>query len=435
MTGTLQKAILIRLKRVRGTGKNAKTTLVPDERGAFPVQFNPTSLRVSHQNNVVEGGATTLTQRKQNPATQSATLTFDLEFDTAEESGENGPVDVRTRTAIIRQFVQPSPDAPKEPPPLLKFLWGTFTFIGIVSQVVEDIDLFSPEGRPLRAKASVTMKEVRLDIEAETIAAGARTSDGATPPGKPNLASGAPGSPPVANPDTAALARLGESLQQLLARLGADPATWRAAMAGLDSPLALAAGAQVQFAAGASAALGLGVTAGFAATGTVSGTAVLAGALGVGGGAGFAAGAGISGGVSASVGGGFSGGVAGGFSGGVAGGFSASVGDGISASVGGGVSASCAGAAGGPFGVADAGAAAAFALAEAGGVAVSANIVAAAGVQADVAAARAAFDVPVTASARGVVGGPVRPVDPRTQSFGRGIPLQVRVGDVRATGA
>jgi Contractile injection system tube protein len=387
MTKTLEKAILIRLKKTRGTGKNAKTRIEPDDRGAFTVQFNPTSLRVTQQNNIDEGGATTLTQRRQNPSAQSATLNFDLEFDTAEETDDQGPVDVRTRTAIIRQFAEPSPDRPKEPPPLLKFVWGTFSFIGIVNQLTEEMDLFSPEGRPLRAKVTVAMKEVRLDIEAKVVGAGARTGDNATPPGKPNATSGAPGTPPAPNPDTAALAQLGESLQQLLARLDADPATWRAAMAGLDSPLSLPAGAQVQLTTGALAGLGLGATAGFAAGGSLRGTASLAGALGVSGGAGD----GFSGSVSATA------------------GFSGTVGE----SFAGGGSA-----------------AAGFVLAEGGGVAASSRTVAAAQVQASVAAARSAFEVPaIRASGQvTVVGQLAPPIDPRAQSFGRGIPLRRRVG-------
>ena len=47
----------------------------------------------------------------------------------------------------------------------------------------------------------------------------------------------------AATPRTSCRPTTGESVQQLLARLGLDPAAWRAAMAGLDSPLRLAAGA------------------------------------------------------------------------------------------------------------------------------------------------------------------------------------------------
>jgi hypothetical protein len=421
----LAKAILLRLKQIKGTGKNAKTTLDVEPKGAFPVQFNPTSLKITQQNNVDEGGATTQTQRRQNPSTQSATLSFDLEFDTAEEIGEGGPVDVRTKTLIIRQFAEPAGSKGKDPPPLLKFIWGTFTFVGIVTQLTEDIDLFSPEGRPIRAKVSVTVKEVRLDLEGKTAGAGARTGEGATPPGEPNPASGAPGTPPAPNPDTAALAQLGESLQQLLARLNADPATWRAAMRGLDSPLALAAGAQVQLTASASAGLGLGVTAGFAAGLAVGGTASLAGALGVGGGIGIGGRIGVSGGV----------GVAGdaAVGGGVGGGFGVSAG----AEVSGGFVAAAGVSAGG--GVAVGGVAAAgFALAEGGGVVASARIVAAAQVEASVSSARASFEVPVVSagasasvtagvSSGAAVGVRLPPPDSRSQTYGQGIPLRAQI--------
>ena len=72
------------------------------------------------------------------PSTQSATLTFDLEFDTAEEPDPANaavPVNVRTKTAVVRQFTEPGDD-PKKPPPLMQFLWGTFSFVGIVGVLV-----------------------------------------------------------------------------------------------------------------------------------------------------------------------------------------------------------------------------------------------------------------------------------------------------------
>jgi hypothetical protein len=159
-----------------------------------------------------------------------------------------------------------------------------------------------------------------------------------------------------------ARAQAGESLPQLLARVNGDPATWRAAMAGLQSPLALPAGAQVQLTAGATAGVGAGATAGFAAGATVGGTGALAGALGAGG------------------------------------------------------EASAAG----------------FVLAEGGGVAASARAVVTAQAQAAATAARAAFEVPeVPGPASVTVLGPGQPlpppVDPRTRTFGRGIPLRSRV--------
>ena len=43
MTAPLAKAILLRLKQIPGSGKNAPTRVVPEDNGAFAVQFNPTS--------------------------------------------------------------------------------------------------------------------------------------------------------------------------------------------------------------------------------------------------------------------------------------------------------------------------------------------------------------------------------------------------------
>ena len=424
-TKVLAKAALRKVTQPKGTGKNAKTLVEADPKDDVPVQFNPTSLKITQQNNVDTGGVTTNTQRRQNPSAQSATLSFDLEFDTAEEIREGVPVDVRTKTMVVRQFVEPPNNKGKEPPPLLKFIWGTFSFMGIVTQLTEDIDLFSPEGRPIRAKVSVTVKEVRPEIEAKTTGAGARTGENATKPGEPNPASGAPGTPPPPNPDTAALAQLGESLQQLLARLKADPATWRAAMTDLESPLDLPAGAQVQLPASASAGLGLGVNAGFAAGLEVGGTASLTGALGIsgGGGAGIGIGGGVEGGFGVNA------------DAGVSGGFVAAAG----VSAGGGIAVG---------GVAAAG----FALAEGGGVVASSRIVAAAQAGASVTSARAAFEVPAVSAGVEVsagasflatvvsanasasitstgapVGVRVPPVDPRTQTYGQGIPLRPRI--------
>ena len=425
MTAPLAKAILVRLKEIKGSGKDATPTFQPEDNGAFEVQFNPTSLRIARQNNIDHGATTTKSVRRQSPSAQSATLTFDLEFDTAEEadpppsgSASSGgptsssphPVDVRTKTLIVRQFAEPTKDKPTSPPPPVRFIWGTFVFTGLVTQVTEDLDYFSPDGRPLRAKVSVTITEKNTDWEAKLTGAAARTDSGATPSGS-GQGSG-PGSPPAANPDTAALAQAGESLQQLLSRLDADPATWRAAMAGLSSPLGLAAGAQVQLAAGVSASAGVGASAGFALGAGATASASLGAALGL------SAGVGAGLGASAVAGLGAGAGVGAGF--GVSGDASAAAGF----TAGGGVAV-------------DAEAAAGFSLAEGGGVAASYAVVAGAGAASSVAAARDAFSVPPAGSGAGAsvlgsasVGGLSASarfdLDPRTQGYGLGIPLGTR---------
>jgi hypothetical protein len=420
MTPPLAKAILVRLTEIKGSGKDPTPTFQPEKNGAFEVQFNPTSLRITRQNNIDHGATTTKSVKRQNPSVQPATLTFDLEFDSAEDaepppagsqaSGtptSSGPhaVDVRTKTLIIRQFAEPSNDKPTSPPPPVRFIWGTFVFTGLVTQITEDLDYFSSDGRPLRAKVSVTITEKNPEWEAKLTGAAARGQPAATRNGS-GEGSG-PGSAPATNPDTAALAQAGESLQQLLSRLNADPATWRAAMAGLSSPLGLAAGAQVQLAAGVSASAGLGASAGFALGANASASATLGAALGIS----AAAGASISAGAGLNAGAGFSAGA--------------------------GASASADFTAGGGVAV-NAAAAAGFSLAEGGGVAASYAVVAGAAATASAAAARTAFSVPDvaakvdasvqlgTASVGSLAASARVDLDPRTQGYGMGIPLRTR---------
>lgn len=391
MTNELIRATLTRLKQVPAKSKKGKPTFTPEPKGEFVVQFNPTTLKLTRSNNLDKGAATTKTQKRQVPSVQPATLTFDLEFDTAEGDTDGKPKDVRDLTRIVRQFTEPTKEKPGEPPPAVKFAWGTFSFQGIMTQLTEDLDYFSSDGLPLRAKVSVTISEVNPDWEAGEVGAGAKKAKdlGGTPAAtRPTSPGGAavpaavpgtgPGSSATPNPVSTALAQAGESVQQLLTRLDADPATWRSAMAGLDSPLSLTAGAQVQlgasFSASASASAGLGASGGFTASAGVNDVAEARAALG--------------------------------FSGGV------SLGTGAGAE-----------------------ARAGFVLAESGGLGVASVRVQADAAASAQAGARAGFAVPVVTSTAGArAGASVSVPDPRTLSFGRGVPLRARVaGDASVT--
>jgi Contractile injection system tube protein len=365
MTAKLEKATLVRLKKSQGTGKNARPRVEPEDNGTFPVQFNPTTLKISRQNNIDKGGATTRTQRRQSPSSQSATLTFDLEFDTAEGDDNGHQLDVRTKTQIIRQFVEPTKT---DPPPTIGFKWGSFAFTGIVTQLTEDLDYFSPEGRPLRAKVSVTITEQNLEWEANLLGPAARDDKAATPPGGGN--GSGPGSKPTPDPNAAVLAQAGESVQQLLSRIDADPATWRSAMAGLNSPLNLPPGTQVQLNDKTSAGVGVGSTSGFSAGAEARTVATLASALGMEGPAS------TSGGLGPPMSGSFASGRQ---------------------------------------------AAAGFALAEGGGVAASVTRVASASAQVARTQIRSAFNVPGITPASSAPG-----ADPRSRTYGKGVPLSAR---------
>jgi hypothetical protein len=260
----------------------ANSGRVPDGK-PIPVQFNPASLRLSRRNNVDRTGVTTGSQKRHQAAPEAATLSFDLEFDTSEQGQAGQYVNVRQWTALLRQFVEPNPQAPKEAPPAVRFVWGTLVFDGIIDQVTEELDHFAPDGTPLRAKIAVSIAEQNPEFETGKIGPAAReakppqrrTPAGTTPPGR------GPGEAGTDRVDQVVPAQAGESAQQLLTRLGLDPTAWRAAMTQLQSPLTLAAGTAVQL--GPEVLGGGPVTptpaAGFAATGAVAQPQTLAAAL------------------------------------------------------------------------------------------------------------------------------------------------------------
>lgn len=414
-------------------------TLLPDG-DPVPVQFNPTSLKLD-RNNDTSTGAKTLAQRRQQPNEGHATLSLDLIFDTAEGGPDGSPMDVRRLTAGVRQFVEPDPQHPKDARPVLKFVWGSFVFTGLVSRLGEELDYFASDGTALRAKVSLSLTEQDPKFAANQTGPGSRNDDQSSPPDAQPPNTG-PGAAPTPNPNQAAAAQAGESVQQLLTRLGADPSAWRSAMAGLTTPLGLTAGAQVQLNASISAGAGIGVSAGFSA----GASAGFGGGLSAGGSTGVAAGGDINGtaALSAEASAGFDFSAQGGIaaatgqaqalaaSAAVAGaraGFdvpSAGAGIGITAGAGIGLTAGA--------GVTASTTASAVASASA---TVGAGVVAAAGASLDVsasgsaittAAAGATVEAQVEAGtiSRSTAAAAAAAVDPRAISYGRGVPLRPR---------
>jgi hypothetical protein len=274
----LAPATLQRLVRVGKPVKN-KPAKVKLDGDPFSVQFNPATLKISRNNNVDRSGATAKTQKAQRPSSEPASLTFDLEFDTAEQGSASARVDVRKWTALLRQFVETPPAPSTDPPPAVQFCWGTLIFNGIIEQLTEDLDYFASDGTPLHAKINVKISEQDFALEA-TKGAAAKDSKAARDPGATNPGT-APGSSGTQDPTQLVNALEGESAPQLLSRLGKDPAGWRAAMTGLDSPLGLTAGTPVQLGVEVDAAAGVGLTSHFTADSAVTSPARLTDALGL----------------------------------------------------------------------------------------------------------------------------------------------------------
>lgn len=222
----------------------------PIEKTAIKVQFNPTTLRIQMANNV-DAGATTGKQVTQHISTRSATLTLDLVFDTADEGSTAQPVDVRDKTRTVARFIISTiKDGKLAAPPKVRFHWGTIVFDGVMTTFTEDLDFFSAEGTPLRAKVSIGIREQNTKLEHPVT--GQTDRDG-----------GALGTSGSGSADRTGVAIGGETAADFAARMGLDPSAWRGLSGGLDASLSLQAGLEIDFAADLSVSAGIGVSAGF----------------------------------------------------------------------------------------------------------------------------------------------------------------------------
>ncbi len=227
------------------------------------VQFNPTTLKLALSNQA-EGGKSQTKPQRQYLGSGSRSLSMDLVFDTADEAGEDGePRSVRERTSMVERFALPRKIGEnKQAPPKARFEWGSLMVEGIVESVNIDFDHFAPNGTPLRAKCSLTIKEQDASFALGKTGAGANQTADAPPPGDDS--GGAPGTS-GSGTDRVGTALAGESAADFAARMGLDPGAWRGLAAGLDATLSLEAGLEIGFSASLGAGLGVGLSAGVSA--------------------------------------------------------------------------------------------------------------------------------------------------------------------------
>jgi hypothetical protein len=263
-----------RIFAVEVTDKGVKPSSIPGiDQSGFAVQFNPTSLRLQRSNNTSgEPG-----QRAAQSTGNDTTLNVELLFDTADEGTTEAPLDVRERTGKVAAFVLPvDANNKKNPPPGIRFHWGSVDVSGIMTSYSEDIEMFDASGIALRARVSITIKEQDPNLMSLRRGPGAAQA----PPATPASTTAAPGTSGSAKPDSTAFAQAGETLPELAARVGLEPEAWRAlsvasdavrqGVGALNSVLgqtasvgggvagALTAGARVDFDSSASAAVGVG---------------------------------------------------------------------------------------------------------------------------------------------------------------------------------
>lgn len=159
------------------------------------VQFNPESLKVSFANQLVQPSGAG--DQRGSPARQfvgagTTKLALTLWFDVGSPQGTGTPVDdVRRLTQKVAFFITPKPVQGKPDkfvPPAVRFAWGSFQFDGLMDSLEENLEYFSPEGKPLRASLALTLSQQKIQFAFGT----AGPSAGATVP-----AGAAPGTTPM----------------------------------------------------------------------------------------------------------------------------------------------------------------------------------------------------------------------------------------------
>jgi hypothetical protein len=167
----------------------------PDMENAVDVQFNPVSLKVTLSNTLKENQRNGNSRAAQFVDKSSSTLAVELLFDTtfidtgegeAQNDIEQGS-DVRDQTKkIAERFIQPVEAGDEmEAPKRCLFQWGSFEFVGMVENYEETLDYFSKEGRPLRAKVVLRLKEDRYQFRqrSEGVAAAEQDTPTLSPTG------------------------------------------------------------------------------------------------------------------------------------------------------------------------------------------------------------------------------------------------------------
>jgi contractile injection system tube protein/LysM domain-containing protein len=142
--------------------------------------------------------------------------------------------DVRKLTQRIAYYITPTGDPPNKPkkyiPPAVRFLWGSFQFDGIMESLEETLELFSFEGKPLRASVSMALSQQRI-----TEFKFNQTNDA---PGVTRRGGNAPGTTPMSE------APSGSTLQGMAAANPGSGMDWQsiAAINGIENPRLLAPG-------------------------------------------------------------------------------------------------------------------------------------------------------------------------------------------------
>lgn len=259
--GTLEKATLTEM------WPGSSNTLEERNKDGGPakrvtVQFNPQTLKLSLSNQNA-GGTQPGGSATQFVAKGTTKLSLELWFDvTLPRSGGDDPAgDVRNLTKEIAYFMTPQEVTRGAEtgllPPGVQFHWGTFLFKGTVDSMDETLELFSEDGKPLRAGVNLSLSKQDLSFEFGKAGAGAAAA-GAGRPGGGGLGGLLSGAGTL----SLQMARAGDTIHGAAARAGVSD--WKAVAVanGIENPRRVSPGAllNVSGAGSAAGAARLGLT-------------------------------------------------------------------------------------------------------------------------------------------------------------------------------
>lgn len=199
------------------------------------LQFNPESLKVSFANQIqtpAGAGDQSGTPSRQFVGAGTTKLSLTVFFDASAPvpEGESPVDDVRKLTQKVAYFITPQAEGKQFIPPAVRLVWGSFQFDGIMDGLDENLEFFSPEGKPLRASMTLSLSQQRITTFSFRDTGGA---------GLPGLGGGAsaPGTRPLAE------ATAGATVQGLAASAGLG-GNWQAIASanGIENPRRLPPG-------------------------------------------------------------------------------------------------------------------------------------------------------------------------------------------------
>ena len=148
--------------------KNASLEVVrpaPPTPNPIPLCFNPTEYLVQKQNTFQDVPIPGLGA----PPIQfirggGEKLTFDATVDTSDTLDNV----YTTYITDIRKLLEP--DDSIHAPPVVKFTWESFSFVGVIETLNITYTLFTDAGKPIRAKLSFTLREYSVDKQKSALA-------------------------------------------------------------------------------------------------------------------------------------------------------------------------------------------------------------------------------------------------------------------------